>query len=62
MQFDGGPNTHPLENHVKTASSLGEIFDDIAYRKGASVMNMAKTFLTDLVFKQGLETLFLEKY
>lgn len=61
MRFDGGPDTHAMENHVKTASAVGEIYTDIPYRKGASIMNMVRIVLSDSIFKEGLESLFVEK-
>lgn len=62
LRFDGGPDTHALENHIKSVSDVGEIYTDIPYRKGASIMNMARLFLGNYHFQHGLDTLFQEKY
>ncbi|ODM92505.1 Thyrotropin-releasing hormone-degrading ectoenzyme, partial [Orchesella cincta] len=58
MRFDAGANTHPLENHIKSAATVADIYTDIPYRKGASIIYMISNFLSKEVFHQGLQSLF----
>ncbi|XP_030045544.1 aminopeptidase Ey isoform X1 [Microcaecilia unicolor] len=59
MEADALPSSHPLtskEDEVQTPAQISEQFDSIAYSKGASVIRMLDSFLTEPVFKQGLHT------
>ncbi len=40
MQLDALDSTHPVEVDVTHPNEINEIFDDISYRKGASVLFM----------------------
>ncbi|XP_050956314.1 aminopeptidase N-like [Labeo rohita] len=57
--IDALATSHPLsskEEEVLTPEQISELFDTIAYSKGASVLRMLSTFLTEAVFTQGLQT------
>ncbi|KFV64942.1 Aminopeptidase N, partial [Dryobates pubescens] len=44
------------EEEINTPAQISEVFDSIAYSKGASVLRMLSDFLTEDVFKDGLQT------
>ncbi|KAM6388236.1 aminopeptidase N isoform 1-T2 [Pluvialis apricaria] len=59
MATDALSTSHPLsfrEDEINTPAQISEVFDSIAYSKGASVLRMLSDFLTEDVFKQGLQS------
>ncbi|NXC22681.1 AMPN Aminopeptidase, partial [Corythaeola cristata] len=59
MATDALTTSHPLsfsEDEINTPDEISEVFDTIAYSKGASVLRMLSDFLTEDVFKSGLQT------
>ncbi|XP_030045538.1 aminopeptidase Ey [Microcaecilia unicolor] len=59
MEIDALSSSHPLsskEEEVNTPAEINEVFDPIAYSKGASVIRMLAEFLTEPVFKAGLHS------
>lgn len=59
MKIDALASSHPLsfqEDEIKTPAQISEVFDAIAYSKGASVLRMLSEFLTEGRFKQGLKS------
>ncbi|XP_068266131.1 aminopeptidase N [Nyctibius grandis] len=59
MATDALTTSHPLsfrEDEVNTPAQISEVFDSIAYSKGASVLRMLSDFLTEDVFKEGLQS------
>ncbi|XP_029010285.1 alanyl (membrane) aminopeptidase b, tandem duplicate 1 isoform X2 [Betta splendens] len=61
---DALASSHPLtslEEDVQTPAQISELFDAISYSKGASVLRMLSDFLTEEVFKKGLQT-YLNKF
>ncbi|XP_072258837.1 aminopeptidase N-like [Pyxicephalus adspersus] len=57
MAVDALATSHPLssnESEVNTPSEISGLFDSISYSKGASVIRMLSSFLTEDLFKQGL--------
>ncbi|KAM6125423.1 aminopeptidase N [Phoenicopterus ruber ruber] len=59
MATDALATSHPLsfrENEINTPAQISEVFDSIAYSKGASVLRMLSDFLTEDVFKAGLQS------
>uniref|UniRef100_A0A8C3S181 Peptidase M1 membrane alanine aminopeptidase domain-containing protein n=1 Tax=Chelydra serpentina TaxID=8475 RepID=A0A8C3S181_CHESE len=51
-------SSHPLsflESEINTPAQISEVFDAIAYSKGASVLRMLSEFLTEDSFKKGLQ-------
>ncbi|XP_010134449.1 PREDICTED: aminopeptidase N-like, partial [Buceros rhinoceros silvestris] len=59
MATDALTTSHPLsssEDEVMTPAQISEVLDSIAYSKGASVLRMLSDFLTEDVFKLGLQS------
>ncbi|NXO04850.1 AMPN Aminopeptidase, partial [Rhinopomastus cyanomelas] len=59
MATDALTSSHPLsfrEDEINTPAQISEVFDSIAYSKGASVLRMLSDFLTEDVFKEGLQS------
>ncbi|CAM4627731.1 aminopeptidase N [Caretta caretta] len=59
MKVDALASSHPLsflESEINTPAQISEIFDAIAYSKGASVLRMLSEFLTENSFKKGLQS------
>ncbi|NWW76560.1 AMPN Aminopeptidase, partial [Climacteris rufus] len=59
MATDALASSHPLsfrEEEINTPAQISEVFDNIAYSKGASVLRMLSSFLSEEVFKQGLQS------
>uniref|UniRef100_A0A8C1STH1 Aminopeptidase n=1 Tax=Cyprinus carpio TaxID=7962 RepID=A0A8C1STH1_CYPCA len=57
--IDALASSHPLsskEEEIQRPEQISEMFDTISYSKGASVLRMLSTFLTEKVFTQGLQT------
>ncbi|XP_072918448.1 aminopeptidase N-like [Hemitrygon akajei] len=57
LQSDAQPNSHPLsvsEQEVGSSQRISQLFNDISYEKGASVLRMVSNFMTENVFLQGL--------
>lgn len=54
-------NSHPIEVPVKSALEIDQIFDNISYLKGGSVIRMISTQLTDKVFVKGVAN-YLKKH
>ncbi|XP_058521574.1 aminopeptidase N isoform X1 [Ochotona princeps] len=57
MAVDALASSHPLSSpaeEVMTSAQISELFDSITYNKGASVLRMLSTFLTEDLFKLGL--------
>nr|XP_028562045.1 LOW QUALITY PROTEIN: aminopeptidase N [Podarcis muralis] len=61
MAIDALASSHPLsfpEAEINTPAQISEVFDAIAYSKGASVLRMLSEFLTEDCFKKGLQSYF----
>ncbi|NXS50831.1 AMPN Aminopeptidase, partial [Balaeniceps rex] len=59
MATDALTSSHPLsfrEDEINTPAQISEVFDSISYSKGASVLRMLSDFLTEDVFKEGLQS------
>lgn len=64
MAFDALASSHPLtskEEEVNTPAEISEVFDSISYSKGASVIRMLSSFLTEELFVEGLAS-YLEAF
>ena len=61
LSLDGLANTHPIQVEVKHPSEIVEIFDQVSYAKGASVIHMLATYLGAEVFQKGLQV-YLKKH
>ncbi|NXC29415.1 AMPN Aminopeptidase, partial [Campylorhamphus procurvoides] len=59
MATDALATSHPLsfrEDEINTPAQISEVFDSIAYSKGASVLRMLSDFLSEGIFKEGLQS------
>lgn len=54
LRLDSLQNTHPIEVEVHHPSEIGEIFDEVSYSKGASVIRMLASYLGEKDFRDGL--------
>lgn len=54
LELDSLENSHPIEVPVGHPSEIDEIFDDISYNKGASVIRMLHNYIGDEDFKKGM--------
>ena len=54
LALDGLRNSHPIEVPVKDPAEIKEIFDEISYSKGASILRMLEQFLGEAPFRRGL--------
>ncbi|XP_075533942.1 puromycin-sensitive aminopeptidase isoform X1 [Dermacentor variabilis] len=61
MELDALQNSHPIEVPVRHPSEIDEIFDDISYHKGASVIRMLHNYIGDAKFREGMN-LYLTKH
>jgi puromycin-sensitive aminopeptidase len=56
LELDSLKNSHPIEVPVGHPSEIDEIFDDISYSKGASVIRMLHNYIGDEDFRKGMNT------
>ena len=49
LNLDGLDNSHPIEIPVQNPAEIDEIFDSISYSKGASVIRMLHSYISDEV-------------
>uniref|UniRef100_A0A8C1G515 Aminopeptidase n=1 Tax=Cyprinus carpio TaxID=7962 RepID=A0A8C1G515_CYPCA len=64
FQVDSLNSSHPLslqENYIQTSAEIIDLFDDITYRKGAALLRMLATFMTEEAFMKGIKT-YLDKF
>jgi len=54
LTLDGLRTSHPIEVTVKNPAEVREIFDDISYSKGASILRMLEQFVGEDAFRRGL--------
>uniref|UniRef100_A0A336KRZ8 Aminopeptidase N n=2 Tax=Culicoides sonorensis TaxID=179676 RepID=A0A336KRZ8_CULSO len=55
--LDALANSHPISvKEVENPDEINDIFDRISYAKGAAILRMLASFLTDKVFRIGLST------
>jgi tricorn protease interacting factor F2/3 len=54
-------NTHPIEVKVNSPTEIEEIFDDISYGKGASIIRMLEAYAGEDHFMRGVRS-YLEMY
>lgn len=55
MKRDSLNSSHPLTTSVETPEQIEEMFDLVSYMKGASILLMLKTFLSEDIFKLGVK-------
>lgn len=61
LSLDALRHTHPVEVPVRHPDEIAEIFDEVSYSKGASVIRMLADYLGERVFRDGLR-LYLRKH
>ncbi|XP_014229053.1 puromycin-sensitive aminopeptidase [Trichogramma pretiosum] len=61
LDLDALDNTHPIEVPVQNPSEITEIFDQISYNKGASIIRMIHNYIGTEDFRKGM-TLYLNRY
>ncbi|XP_011496000.1 PREDICTED: puromycin-sensitive aminopeptidase [Ceratosolen solmsi marchali] len=61
LELDALKNSHAIEVPVGHPAEIDEIFDDISYNKGASVIRMLHSFIGDDDFRKGMN-LYLKRY
>lgn len=54
LGLDGLITTHPIQAKLESVEKISEIFDEVSYSKGASVIQMLATFLGEENFRNGL--------
>ena len=54
LKLDALYHTHPIEVEVHHPNEIGEIFDEVSYSKGASVIRMLVDYLGEVHFRDGL--------
>jgi Aminopeptidase N len=58
---DSIPTTHPIETEVKSPEEVEQMFDDISYGKGASILRMIEGFVGEEEFRRGISS-YLNKF
>ncbi len=58
---DGLKSTHPIEAKVKDPEEIEELFDEISYGKGASILRMIEAYIGADNFRKGVAK-YLEKF
>ncbi|MEM3373855.1 MAG: M1 family metallopeptidase [Candidatus Woesearchaeota archaeon] len=61
MRIDSLKSSHPIEAKVKTPKEIAEIFDDISYDKGGSILRMLNHYIGEKHFIEGIKY-YLKKY
>ncbi len=61
LQLDSLKNTHPIQVEVYNTNEINEIFDEVSYAKGATVLRMLADYLGEIKFRDGLRH-YLKKY
>jgi puromycin-sensitive aminopeptidase len=56
MKLDALESSHPIEVPILDAHDIDEIFDDITYRKGASVIRMIAEYVGHKNFQRGIRS------
>jgi len=54
LGLDSLKTSHPIEADVKQPHEVSEIFDEISYNKGASILRMLESHLGEETFRKGL--------
>ncbi|HZY92429.1 MAG TPA: M1 family aminopeptidase [Thermoplasmata archaeon] len=54
MMWDALPHTHPVLTEIDEPDQIQQIFDEISYGKGASLLRMAEGFLGERLFREGV--------
>ena len=54
LRLDGLSGSHPIQVEVKHPEEIRQVFDNISYGKGASVLRMTEAFLGEKDFRAGI--------
>ncbi|HYB03579.1 MAG TPA: M1 family metallopeptidase [Nitrososphaerales archaeon] len=54
MMGDSLRSTHPIEADVKAPEEISQIFDEISYGKGASILRMIEVWMGEVPFRNGI--------
>ncbi|ESP00390.1 hypothetical protein LOTGIDRAFT_238560 [Lottia gigantea] len=55
FEMDGLTTSHPVNVPVSNVDQISDIFDDISYKKAASIIRMVNFFLGENIFRRGLQ-------
>ena len=61
MRLDARASTRPIHGEGETPAEIKELFDGVAYQKGASVLHMMESYLGEEAFRKGVNA-YLERY
>jgi tricorn protease interacting factor F2/3 len=61
LSADQLANTHPISVTVNTPAEIDQVFDEISYEKGGSVLNMLESYVGKEAFRKGLRN-YLNKH
>ena len=61
LRLDALRHTHPIEITVHHPDEIGEIFDEVSYSKGASIIRMLASYIGEKNFRDGL-SYYLKKH
>lgn len=61
MRMDARASTRPIHGKGETPEEIKELFDGVAYEKGASVLHMMESYLGEDAFRKGVNA-YLERY
>lgn len=61
MGLDGLRSSHPIKAHINDVAEIHELFDEIAYDKGGSILRMLEEYLSPDVFRDGLRV-YIDKF
>jgi aminopeptidase N len=54
LNLDSLANTRPIRQSAETPEQINELFDTVAYKKGAAVLSMVEAYLGPTVFQAGV--------
>ena len=54
MDFELNSMSHPLVPHVNSPEDIKNMFDEITYYKGGSILRMARYILGENTFRNGI--------
>jgi len=57
MARDALNSTHPIEAKVRSPEEIEELFDEISYGKGASILRMIEAYIGPDKFQKGVSSI-----
>ncbi len=61
LRSDSLTNTHPIDADVRNPDEVAQIFDEISYGKGASILRMIENYVGEEKFRDGIR-IYLKRY